>query len=249
MTEKVFMRHIESCNIRNHAILLRDFLLDLFFPLECAGCGSEGAWLCEKCFAGIKFEVDQPCFVCKAPHRAGRTCNFCQAAIGFDYLLAATNYDSEIVARLIKLLKYKFAKTVAPVLARLLVDFWQQGNFPPLENRLVVPVPLHAKRLRWRGFNQAEEIGRDFAAALGLEFSANILSRTRHTSPQAKLDGAERLTNVRDCFQVVDAKDVAGRNVVLIDDVVTTGSTVNECARMLKQAGANKILVLAVARG
>ncbi len=111
----------------------------------------------------------------------------------------------------------------------------------------VVPVPLHGRRLAWRGFNQSSELGRAVGRALGVAVWDRALVRTRYTMPQTRLDRKARQTNLKDAF-AADASLVRGRRILLVDDVYTTGSTLGECARTLKRAGAAAVDALVLAR-
>jgi len=111
-----------------------------------------------------------------------------------------------------------------------------------------MPVPLSKKRLKWRGFNQAEIIANILADNFKLEIDAKNLKRIKNTKPQAKLNERERRNNLADCFSWLGDK-LNGRNIILVDDVATTGSTLNECAKVLKQAGASEVWGLVVANG
>jgi len=113
---------------------------------------------------------------------------------------------------------------------------------------LIIPVPLHKKRLRQRGFNQALELARLFFPGEKRRIQPTILLRSRWTTPQTGLDGKHRRRNLAGAFQVRDARRVQGQRILLIDDVLTTGSTVNECARVLRQNGAGNVEVLTLAR-
>jgi len=114
---------------------------------------------------------------------------------------------------------------------------------------LIVPVPLHSKRLRQRGFNQAILLGEIFSHRWGVPLSRNNLRRIRWTEPQVNLGAAERAANVKGAFAVTSEEEIAGRRIFLVDDVYTTGSTVKECSRVLLKGGAAEIAVLTVARG
>jgi ComF family protein len=114
---------------------------------------------------------------------------------------------------------------------------------------LILPVPLHVRRLRERGFNQAILLGEVFSEKWGVDLSRNNLRRIRWTEPQVNLGAAERAANVRGAFAIDSAKEIAGKRVFLIDDVYTTGSTAKECSRVLMKAGAVSVAVLTVARG
>ncbi len=132
---------------------------------------------------------------------------------------------------------------------------YSAGNFfPPAKkpqppaNILLLPVPLHKRRQRWRGFNQAEIIARPLAEYFGLDLSLELLVRRRYTRPQAKLEPAQRRQSIKNSF-VCRRQNLAGKVILLIDDVATTGATLAECARILKSAGAKKVCGLVVARG
>jgi ComF family protein len=113
---------------------------------------------------------------------------------------------------------------------------------------IMLPVPLHVQRLRWRGFNQAQLLARPLAHAAGVRLDPYSLERVRPTRPQVELDEKERRHNVAGAFRVLRPKAVAGRRVLLVDDVYTTGATVDECSRVLLRAGAQSVDVLALAR-
>jgi ComF family protein len=113
---------------------------------------------------------------------------------------------------------------------------------------LIVPVPLHPKRLRWRGFNQSVLLAREVSRAYDLPMNPFILVREKETSPQTQLSEEERRKNVRRAFSVRSAESLDGKAVLLVDDVYTSGATVNECSRILVQSGAREVYVLTLAR-
>jgi ComF family protein len=113
---------------------------------------------------------------------------------------------------------------------------------------VVVPVPLHPKRLRWRGFNQSVLLGRELSRVFDLSLDPFLLQRNAETPPQTQLTEEERRRNVRGAFSVNSDKSVKNRSVLLLDDVYTSGATVNECSRCLKRAGAKEVYVLTLAR-
>jgi ComF family protein len=113
---------------------------------------------------------------------------------------------------------------------------------------LIIPVPLHRSRLRQRGFNQAVLIGRELSRHLALPMAPDALIRTRATEPQIELSAAERRVNVRGAFSVKCPESIAGKRILLLDDVMTTGSTMDECSKELKKEGAAKIIALTIAR-
>lgn len=229
------------------------FFLDLIFPEECLGCGCEGAWLCQSCFSLIKLRSEQSCLDCKKKTDFGKFCPQCGPNYSLDGALIAGYYDQKIVDKLIKSFKYSFVKSLYQDLGKILILFLndlinkKQQTFN-IEKSLIIPVPLSAYRKRWRGFNQSEILARLVADNFNLELSVNELIRIKHTKPQVKLNRTRRKNNVKGCFDW-SVGDLAGRQVILIDDVVTTGATLNECAKILKLHGAGKVWGLALANG
>jgi ComF family protein len=162
------------------------------------------------------------------------------------------SYDSGL-RELIHLLKYNQVRPAANVLGRMLAEAIE--DLLPLfagSEVLVVPVPLHSKKLRQRGFNQAELIARAAlkvnSLGVGFQLNAGLLERRRETKSQIGLSRHQRRENIRGAFLVAKPHEVAGREILIVDDVFTTGTTVSECARILRRAGASKVYVATVAR-
>lgn len=260
----------------DHAQKTRDFLLDLIFPIECVACGREGTWLCQPCFSRLKLKAGQYCLDCKRPKRFGEFCAVCAPGRSLKGVWIAGDYEDKIIAKMIKGLKYHFARDLADVLGLYLSLFLKDlltrsrlsgihlrsalsqdgfscikdspGILFDLSRTLIMPVPLHKKRERWRGFNQSLVLAEKLAKNFHLEINAANLIRVRHKTPQAKLAGDERLSNIHGCF-AWSGPNLSGKNIIIIDDVVTTGSTLDECARILKKAGAGEVWGLVVAKG
>ena len=135
-------------------------------------------------------------------------------------------------------------KTLGSILTGALKEFTELSGF-----NIIVPVPLHRKKKRERGFNQSLLLAKEIGKLYGSEISAGNLTRNRITLPQTELSRAERIKNVKGIFSVNDKSKFRGKNILLIDDVLTTGSTVNECSEVLLEAGAASISVVTVARG
>jgi len=255
----------------NHVSVLRDFLLDLIFPIECQGCGAENIWLCRDCFRSLKFNQAQACPVCKTKNDFGQTCLPCQTNFHLNGLWVAGDYNDRLIQKLIKTFKYKFSKDLSKALGIFLSLFLKnlinisriglEDNIrikltkikksPQIllhpQSALLIPVPLHKKRLRWRGFNQSEKLALILAKNLNLKFN-NELKRTKYKKAQAKLNKNEREKNIINCFGWSGQK-LNNRAIILIDDVTTTGSTLNEAAKILKRAGAGEVWGLVLARG
>lgn len=141
--------------------------------------------------------------------------------------------------------RFKFSANLA--CGRVLADLWRQAGPPPLRPDCIVPVPLHAGRLRQRGYNQALELARPLARAWAIELDSGLLRRRRATPPQSELDAVTRRRNVRGAFALT-AKGALPRHVALLDDVMTTGATLAECSRVLRRAGVRRVDVWALAR-
>jgi len=162
------------------------------------------------------------------------------------------SYDSGL-RELIHLLKYNGVRPAANVLGRMLAEAVEDLQPFFCGNEIViVPVPLHSGKLRQRGFNQSELIARAALklkpASLGLQLGAGLLQRRRETKSQIGLSRHQRRENIRGAFVVAKPDEVNGREILLVDDVFTTGTTVSECARVLRRAGASKVYVATVAR-
>lgn len=232
------------------------FIFDLIFPPVCASCEARVGRdepLCAGCLGKINFYRTLFCGRCEArlpsvvSAKEGGFLVKKICHLDHPYILgAAMNYHEPSVQPLIKALKFGRAKNVAPFLGEILADY----AFPLLvrQNFLVVPVPLGEKRLKGRGFNQAELIAQSFAKKINLSLEPSALRRVKNTKPQSKVRShRERLDNVSGAF-LADETRVAGKNIILIDDVTTSGATFYEAASALKSAGAKKIIALAAAK-
>lgn len=231
-------------------------LLDLFFPIRCLGCHAfDVGYLCKRCLNQIPRSRGPECIGCKKAVPLGKTCYFCEKDNHIDQLFIASNYDFSMLAKAIKVFKYRFISDLSDPLSNLLKNHcrWllRKRKFNLLEqNPVVLSVPLHPRRLNWRGFNQSELLASKLSQNLQLGFLPGVLKRIRNDIPQADLsEREERINNARGQFVINSEEEISGRNILLIDDVCTTGATLNECARVLKEAGATKVMALVVARG
>lgn len=224
---------------------LKAFILNLLFPIECLGCGREGNWLCPNCFRRLKFGREKV---------YAREKNNNLKAPALDQLFIAGDYDDALLADLIKKFKYHFITALGKPLADFLTLYWS-GQLALSEfykkiipdNPLIIPLPLSRKRRRWRGFNQSEILAREFAANFGYSLSGG-LKRIKHRPAQASLNEAKRLKNIAGVFAYA-GEDLKGRTVILIDDVVTTGATLNEASLVLRAQGAARVYGLVLAKG
>lgn len=222
-------------------------LLDLLFPRFCIGCRRHGTLLCASCAAKLERQNPQECAVCRLPSLAGTTCHACAPATALDQTLIALRFDDPLVQKLVHLLKYRYVEEIADHLGAALVGV--VAEYGADRDALLAPIPLHSRRERTRGFNQSALLARAVAARTGRPVSDHLLVRRRTTSQQAKLNRDARLRNLRGAFAMAKTLEKLPRSVMLVDDVVTTGATLEACARTLKTAGVQRVSALAVARG
>ena len=233
--------------------------LNLLFPPRCQVCRRfVKALICPDCAAEIVPLAPPFCRICGEPFdplaRGGDLCAECRPGKQpFDRARAFAPYEGAL-REAIHRLKYLGMRPLAVPLAEMAAacfDHAAPGDPPPLmasEMDLICPVPLHPGRQRLRGFNQSELIARRLGERLGLPLNAVALRRARATPPQVALTAEQRCRNVRGAFAVEDKAAVAGKSVLVLDDVWTTGSTITECAKVLRRAGAARVFALTVAR-
>jgi ComF family protein len=236
--------------------VLASSLLDFFLPRRCAGCqqrwlGENDPGWCPSCLDEL-FWIQSPlCPCCGRPYLDSPTshdhlCGEClQDAFVFDTARSAAEYAGTVRQR-IHQLKFGGQLHWVPPLVDLLVQAGHHQDMTAAD--LLVPVPLHPKRLSQRGFNQAGLLARDYGKRLGIEVRFDLLERTSWTVPQTHLNREERLQNVKGVFRAPRPDRIEGRTVLVLDDVFTTGSTLNECARVLKAAGAAEAHAVTVGR-
>jgi ComF family protein len=213
-----------------------------FIEQDCLLCAeaSGAKLLCEACVADLP-RLARPCCPRCALPTAGELCGRClKSPPHFDATLAAFRYEFPIDA-LMHAFKYGHRLALAPFFGGQLAALCSG-----VDADLVIPLPLHPQRLRERGFNQALELARPVATALKLPIAATLCLRTRATPAQAGLPLRTRIKNMRSAFHCTS--DVSGKRVLLVDDVMTTGATLNECARTLRLHGASHVTLLVVAR-
>jgi predicted amidophosphoribosyltransferase len=236
----------------------KETILDLLWPKSCINCGREGKYLCDDCLALIDVSRQPPC-------------------LGFKYLdglYFATTYDEKIVRAAIRLCKFGYIKELSYDLAYLIITHFKLLDNPPFSpptplaakisspppplaaataaggDWLLCAVPLHKSKLKQRGFNQSAEIAKHLSKSLNIPFSANALIKTKKTLPQTTLNKEKRLKNVTGAFVINPQKkdQIAGKKILLVDDVFTTGATMEECAKLLKQNCAQSVWGVVVAR-
>mgnify|MGYP001558118542 CR=1 FL=1 len=202
-------------------------ILACLFPQKCLGCKKEDEILCPDCLG----KINRP----DAPY--------------FNWIHIAANYQDLVLKKSLWMLKYQGVKQLAKPLAELIKE--RVGNKLKTDDWLIVPIPLSKNKLRYRGFNQAELIARHLLNSQNnLLWGGNILLKTKETKSQVEIKNKEeRLANVVGSFQVKKPELARGKKIILIDDVCTTGATMNEAKKVLKSAGAKKVAGVVVARG
>ncbi len=226
----------------------RDFIVNILFPCFCLNCGKEGDYLCQDCKSIL--EISE--FHQKLQEK------------NLDDLYWALNYQRPLNKNLIQKFKYKpFIKELAKPLSCLIIDHFQLLATPPkfFEKKLrrvnsakfldyiLIPIPLYGRRLKWRGFNQAEEIAKELSYSLKIPLINNVLVKIKKTLPQVELSEKQRKENIKGVFVCKNAELIREKKILLIDDIYTTGSTMEECARVLKNAGSQEVIGIVLARG
>jgi len=220
---------IVTRDLRRLSVTARNLLVDVLYPKICPGCGMRGMWLCDVCDATLPPLLQNICEACGAPTHEPYGCR----AKGQWIAKARAAYPyAGWAGASIRRFKYGDEPTRAEDLAARMMPFL--GKFGAID--VVVPVPLHSKKLELRGYNQSELLARHVAAGAGLPMRS-LLIRTRATLPQVTLDRQRRHVNVADAFALNPEWAIdAGRRILLIDDVRTTGATTNACALVLQEA-------------
>jgi ComF family protein len=224
---------------------LRRTALNLLFPCWCLGCGREGQLICPSCKRKLP-RINSPiCPRCGSPQSSGIICPACYShQHEIDGIRSPFRFEA-VIRQAIHQFKYRNLRAIAEPLADLLGDYLADKAIPV---EVLVPIPLHHKRLRERGYNQSELLARELGKLVALPVVADCLIRERHAPPQAVATSvSERQNNVVNAFVCHDQR-LKDRKVLLIDDVATSGATLNACAATLKAAGASSVWGLTLAR-
>jgi len=231
--------------------------IDILYPKTCHLCHHQlksnhlDNLICMDCWLKIKKNQPPFCLRCGrslSSHRLGKNiCVACQRLnFHFDRALSPCAYEG-VLKELISQFKYQGKDYLSKTLSRLLLNFIEEYDLPFQLFDLVMPVPLHKRKLREREFNQARLLSEELAAKLKLKLTGNGLIRIRDTATQTELNERERWINMQGSFTVKEEGKLKGKNILLIDDVLTTGATCSEAARVLKKAGCGVVFVLTVA--
>ncbi|MCX6766553.1 MAG: ComF family protein [Candidatus Moranbacteria bacterium] len=235
---------------------MKTVVLDSLFPVFCLSCGKEGFWLCESCLAQMKVLDFQVCPACEDNITdKGFLCFACRETrkLHLDGLIAAVSYEEPAARKMVHNFKYRFVSDISQPLAELVCRALIRNDAALPD--FLVPVPLHPKRLRWRGFNQslllARHISDELTPSMEIEI-LDILQRKKFNRPQMQIKNyQQRLKNMQNIFGLIENIDkniIKNKSILLVDDIATTGATLEECAKVLKSAGAKKVFAAVVAR-
>ena len=224
------------------------WVLDFALPPRCAGCGTivgDVHSFCHECWKEVEFLGDSGCQTCGLPLQATEqtTCGACLARPPRIARTRAAVAYGDLARSLAIRLKYGRKVAIARTMARYMAPLVSGAG-----EQLLVPVPLHRTRLWRRGFNQSALVASELSRRLGIATDALALSRIRRTPPLKGMSPLQRRKTVAGAFRVRDKSKVAGKTVILVDDVFTTGSTAEACARALRRAGAARVELVSWAR-
>lgn len=228
-------------------------LLGLFFPKHCAGCNKEGDYFCRNCIKEIR-QKDLICPTCKRISFGGLTHPVCRRHYNLDGLWSFGAFDGAL-RKAIQKLKYRYVTEQADILTTLVIEYLVR--YKPIfiqkiiqdrgVNWAITSVPLHWQRQNWRGFNQSELLAKKLSQKLGIPY-VQLLKRNRNTHTQTTYDAKARRTNIKNAISLITDNCALPTNVLLVDDVWTTGSTLQECCFVLKKNGAHIVWAITIAR-
>lgn len=224
---------------------LQKIVADLFFPPHCVGCGKVGDFLCSDCCRKLPRILPPFCNRCGKPQIGGTLCPTCWGIrAGIDGIRSIFYFDG-IVRKAIHELKYYNVRALSNCLAEFLYTYLQTNK---IDGDTIIPVPLHKDRLRQRGYNQSALLARKLGKLAGISVTEDRLVRIKDSKPQARTKtGGERRKNVTGAF-LCNSDELKGSRIILIDDVCTTGATLEACAETLKNAGVISVWGLTIAR-
>lgn len=206
-------------------------LLSLIFPDRCAGCGKNGDIFCKECIKKTR----------KSPR--GKT-----SVLFLDKLYNWGIYENEALSRALRRFKYYGTSGLSDIFSDLLVKLIEPDIQIFKKNTIVIPIPASSARKKSRGYNQAELLAQKFAKKTSLDYAPDVLIKSKNTVSQTSLAGRGRLFNQKDSFAVARPEKVKNKKIILVDDILTTGATLSEAARVIKEAGAREVAGLVVAK-
>ncbi len=225
----------------------RQWFREALFPVFCLRCGKEGKYLCDECFQKRPELPIQRCVFCGVVSARGETCSSCAKHHALAQVAVRGVYKEWVWRDLIRTWKYRGARELDEQVQGCLTEALPLIETKNSRDVIVIPVPLARERSITRGFNQATLLSVAVARTLGVS-AKRIVARTRDTQPQSKVEADQRQANVQGAFQCLDEEIVRGKICLLVDDIVTTGATLNEIAIALRAAGAASVCAIALTR-
>lgn len=223
---------------------IKNFVVDLFFPVYCVSCNKEGSWICESCQKKISRINSSFCAKCNALTVESRLCERCRRNSALSGVFILGYYNDKVLKKAIWDFKYNFISEIGPILSKILAE--NLITKTTFENTVFISVPLDKKRLKWRSFNQSDILAEELSKNIGTPYLKDALKRVKETKSQMKLSKKERAENVLGAFEA--RRDIKDKIIFLVDDVITTGSTLEECAKELKKAGAKEVWGVVLAK-
>lgn len=214
------------------------YILDLLFPKNCVLCDTQGSLFCENCKnTKLRYYKKQFCHVCKKEVASGFVHNDCKSKSNLDGVLIAVHYNNSAKV-IIEEIKYNLYFSIVSELGKLMRQVYINSG---IDCKVIIPVPLHKFKENFRGFNQAELLAKEMGIPI-----INCLSRIKNTKTQVNLNRAQRIENLKDVFKLKEKLEAS--DVLLVDDIMTTGTTLEECSKVLKKSGVKRVYGLVFAR-
>jgi len=229
--------------------LAKDYFLDLIFPKFCVGCNLEGEWICQNCHNKIVMVATQVCPDCNRISAHGRYCVKCRKKHRLSGIIVITYYEEGPIKEAIHNLKYNNVTELGDFLGKMMVGPLKDNLNIINDKVILTAVPMHFLRQAQRGYNQSEILANIIGNELKIEKNFKIIKKFRKTKSQVKFSGKKRRENLKNSFKIIDKNTVKNRTVIIVDDVTTTGATLEECAKVLREAGVKRVWGLVVARG
>lgn len=229
---------------------LKQKILNIIFPKICINCQKEGAFICQDCFSLIEINPFLYC-LCQKPKKLTKLgkCQRCQKKF-LNGLFSATDFNQKVLKNAIHQFKYNSLKELALPLSLLIILHFEliSNSFP--KNSILIPIPLNKKRLKERGFNQSQELAKILSQAFKIPIENEVLLKVKNTPPQVGLKIEERLKNLEGTFAInnKEIEKIKNKKIFLVDDVYTTGATLETAAKTLKENGAKFVFGITVAR-
>jgi len=240
---------------------IEESFLSLFLPADCKICSKplkslNCSFICEECWNKVKWLEPPYCSICSKPFSPSETspinsfsiCAECKKnSLYFKKVFVPTLYEG-VMKKIIHIFKYQGKRGVIRGIKKIMETYFSQNHLPFSHLHLVVPIPLYRNKLKERGFNQAELLARIIAEYFNIKLSKSNLEKIKPTQSQTKLSASKRIKNMKGVFVVKNKEEFWGKDILLVDDIYTTGATLKEAAKILKKARAKEIYAFTLAR-